>query len=87
METFKLPASNFEWVDEKTVKSWSKKDILNLPTQADIGYAFEVDLVYPKKYHRVRVIQIRMKGNKENNFFPSYFREMISSHWLRTTAC
>ena len=69
METFKLPASNFEWVDEKTVKSWSKKDILNLPTQADIGYAFEVDLVYPKKYHRVRVIQIRMKGNKENNFF------------------
>ena len=28
-------------------------DILNLPSQSRIGYAFEVDLHYPKKYHRV----------------------------------
>ena len=53
METFKLPVSNFEWVDEKRVKSWTAKDILKLPTQSDVGYAFECDLIYPKKYHRV----------------------------------
>ena len=51
METFKLPVGDFEWIDKDKLTSWSAKDILNLPTQSEIGYAFEVDLFYPKKYH------------------------------------
>ena len=53
METFKLPVGNFKWVDEEELKSWTAKDILNLPTQSSVGYAFECDLIYPKKYHKV----------------------------------
>lgn len=90
METFKLPASNFEWVDEKKVKSWTKKDIMNFPTQTDTGYAFEVDLVYPKKYHRVRKTSYILNEEKKGKivYLPLsilFSREMISSHWLRTT--
>ena len=52
METFKLPVGNFRWVDEKELKKWTAKDILRLPSQDETGYAFECDLVYPKKYHK-----------------------------------
>ena len=51
METFKLPVGNFEWVATDQLNSWTAKDILKLPSQGDIGYAFEVDLSYPEKYH------------------------------------
>ena len=52
METLKLPVSNFKWVD---VKNWTKQDILNIPAQGDIGYAFEVDLHYPSHLHKVNI--------------------------------
>ena len=48
-----LPVGNFKWVPKKEIKTWTDKDILNLPSQSRIGYAFEVDLHYPKKYHEV----------------------------------
>ena len=51
METFKLPVGNFEWIPKDKLKSWTAKDILKLPVQSEVGYAFEVDLFYPKKYH------------------------------------
>ena len=63
METFKLPVGNFKWVKERELKSWTAKDILQLPSQSDIGYAFECDLVYPKKYHKVSVAK---KGKKKD---------------------
>ena len=53
METFKLPRGDYKWVSTKTLKKWTAKDILKLPTQGETGYAFEVDLEYPKKYHKV----------------------------------
>ena len=49
-----LPVGNFKWVPKKVIKTWTDKDILNLPSQSRIGYAFEVDLHYPKKYHKVK---------------------------------
>ena len=53
METRMLSVGNFKWVPKKEIKSWMDADILNLPSQSRIGYAFKVDLHYPKKYHRV----------------------------------
>lgn len=52
METLKLPVSNFEWVD---VKGWTSQDILDIPPQDDVGYAFEVDLHYPSHLHKVNI--------------------------------
>ena len=52
METFKLPVSDFKWIKKEELKKWSSSDILKLPSQSHTGYAFEVDLVYPKKYHK-----------------------------------
>lgn len=51
METFKLPVGDFEWVDKKELETWTAQDILKIPTQEDIGFAFEVDLIYPKRLH------------------------------------
>ncbi len=52
METFKLPVGDFEWIKKDELRTWSAKNILNLPTQSETGYAFEVDLFYPAKYHK-----------------------------------
>lgn len=52
METLKLPVSDFEWVD---VKNWTSQDILRIPPQGDVGYAFEVDLHYPSHLHKVNI--------------------------------
>ena len=46
---------NFEWVPEKQLESWTAEQILNIPTQGEIGYAFEVDMIYPKKYNKVMI--------------------------------
>ena len=52
-----LPVGGFKWVSKKVIKTWTVADILNLPTQTEIGYAFEVDLSYPEKYHKVKQVQ------------------------------
>lgn len=51
METFKLPVGDFEWIEKDQLNTWTAKDIMKLPSQSETGYAFEVDLYYPKKYH------------------------------------
>ena len=56
METLKLPVSNFVWLAKEKVRRMSAQDILNLPSQNDIGYAFEVDLLYPDHLHKVCVL-------------------------------
>ena len=58
METLKLPVSNFKWVSKNVLQKWTAKDILRIPAQGDIGYAFEVDLHYPSHLHRVNEYQI-----------------------------
>ena len=55
-ETFKLPVENFEWVSKEQLESWTAEDIMNIPTQEETGYAFEVDMIYPKKYHEVLIL-------------------------------
>ena len=51
----------FEWVSEKQLESWMAEDILNIPTQGNIGYAFEVDMIYPKQYHKVVMKEIKKR--------------------------
>ena len=60
---------NFEWVPEKQLESWTAEDILNIPTQGETGYAFEVDMIYPKKYHKVMI--------KEKKDILSFIKEKI----------
>ena len=54
METFKLPTSNFEWLDKEEIREMTTESILKLPPQDEVGYAFEVDLKYPSHLHRVK---------------------------------
>ena len=56
METFKLPTSNFEWLGKKELGEMTTEAILKLPSQDEVGYAFEVDLKYPPHLHGVRPI-------------------------------
>lgn len=53
METLKLPVSNFAWLSSKDLQQMTPENILKLPAQDDIGYAFEVDLQYPNHLHKV----------------------------------
>ena len=53
METLKLPVSNFVWVSKEKLKQMTSDYIINLPAQDDVGYAFEVDLLYPDHLHKV----------------------------------
>ena len=53
METLKLPVSDFQWVPKTEFKKWTAKDIINISSQDDTGYAFEVDLHYPSHLHQV----------------------------------
>ena len=53
METLKLPVSNFVWVPKKEIRQMTSDFIMNLSTQDDIGYAFEVDMHYPSYLHEV----------------------------------
>ena len=56
METLKLPVSDFKWVPKSKFKRWTAQDIINIPSQDNTGYAFEVDLQYPSHLHQVNPI-------------------------------
>ena len=56
METLKLPVSDFEWVAKSDFKKWTAKDIINIPSQDETGYEFEVDFHYPSHLHLVNPI-------------------------------
>ena len=54
METLKLPVSNFKWISKKKLQRMTSAEyIQNIPSQGDVGYAFEVDLQYPDHLHKV----------------------------------
>ena len=55
---------NFEWVSKEQLESWTTEDIMNIPTQGETGYAFEVDMIYPKKYDEV--LKKKVGGRKSN---------------------
>ena len=42
-----LPYKSFEWNNN----NWTKEDILNIPSDNNICYLFNVDLEYPKELH------------------------------------
>ena len=44
----KLPFSNYKW---ENAESFTQEQILQIEDDADVGYAFEVDLHYPKELH------------------------------------
>ena len=56
METLKLPVFDFKWVPKSEFKRWTAKDTINIPSQDNTGYAFEVDLHYPSHLHLVNPI-------------------------------
>ena len=75
---------NFEWVSKEQLESWTAEDIMNIPTQGETGYAFEVDMIYLKKYHEVLILK-KKGGEKVINNFPHFFiSEMINFRWLLT---
>ena len=58
METLKLPVSNFAWVPKEKLQQMTSDYIINLPAQSNVGYTFEVDLIYPNHLHKVKIIYI-----------------------------
>lgn len=47
----RLPHSNFQWIDQETLQTWTTDTILQFDENADIGYLCEVDLEYPASLH------------------------------------
>ena len=84
METLKLPVSDFQWVSKTEFKKWTAEDIINIPSQDDTGYAFEVDLHYPSHLHQVNpifvVITLFIVSDKLHDII---FRHTINFRWLR----
>ena len=77
METLKLPVSNFTWLTKKEVRRMSSEDILSLPAQADIGYAFEVDMRYPNHLHKVIIYT---DNKKLLDYFNDNFFIILQQH-------
>ena len=47
-----LPYSNFSWIDEVDIEYFQDPNhILSLDDEGDVGYLFEVDLIYPSEIH------------------------------------
>ena len=84
METLKLPVSDFKWVPKSEFKRWSAKDIINIPSQDDTGYAFEVDLHYPSHLHQVNPIFVVIRYLLFlTNYTISFSDRTINFRWLR----
>ena len=47
----RLPHSNFQWIDQNTLQTWTSDTILQLDDDGEIGYLCEVDLEYPDSLH------------------------------------
>ena len=83
METLKLPVSDFKWVPKSEFKRWSAKDIINIPSQDDTGYAFEVDLHYPSHLHQVNLFCCNTLFIIFDKLHDIISRRTISFRWLR----
>ena len=49
----KLPVDGFERIEEYDILKIDKKFIKNYNENSDKGYIFEVDVEYPKKFHKL----------------------------------
>ena len=73
-----MPYSNFEWLQPKEIE---KLDIKSMNGDQEIGYIFEVDLLYPKHLH------------KDHNSFPlaperlQINRDMLSPYARSESIC
>ena len=47
----KLPVSNFKWIDDFSI--FTEDFIKNYDEDSDIGYNLEVDVEYPKSFHKL----------------------------------
>ena len=47
----KLPVSNFKWIDDLSI--FTEDFIKNYDEDSDIGYNLEVDVEYPKSFHKL----------------------------------
>ena len=62
-----LPYKNFEWNNDE----WKIDDILNIPSDNEICYLFNVDLEYPKESHY-----------KHNDYPLCAINSIIKKEWL-----
>ena len=46
-----LPTKNFKFMNETDIHLINENDVMNLKDKGDIGYVFEVDLLYPDELH------------------------------------
>ena len=64
----KLPVDGFEWIKEDDLSKFNKSFIRNYDENSDKGYFFEVDVGYPKHFHKLHsdlpFLPERMKINK-----------------------
>ena len=62
-----LPYKSFEWNEH----NWTIEDILNIPSDNNIGYLFNVDIEYPTKLH-----------DKLNDYPLCAINSSIKKEWL-----
>ena len=64
----KLPIGNFKWIEKDDISKFDEKFIKNFDENSDKGYILEVDVEYPKNFHKLHrdlpFLPERMKINK-----------------------
>ena len=48
-----LPVGNFKWIEEDNLSKFDEKFIKNYDVDSDIGYLLEVEVHYPKSFHKL----------------------------------
>ena len=82
----KLPYGNYKWCD---VNNFDEKRITNLKDEDETGYAFEVDLHYPKELHDLHndyplaVEQMSVKKERLSD----YNKKMLEKNKLKHVEC
>ena len=49
----KLPVRDFKWIEKDNLLKLNEKFIKNYDVDSDIGYLLEVDVHYPRNFHRL----------------------------------
>ena len=49
----KLPADNFEWIEEDDLSKFNESFIKNYDENSDKGYFLEIDVEYPKNLYKL----------------------------------
>ena len=66
----KLPVDGFKWIEENNLPKFNESFIKNYDENSDKGYFLEVDVGYPKNFHKLHsdlpFLPARIKINKCN---------------------